>query len=73
MTEPPSQLTAASLHGVWAAIATPFNDRGLLDEDVLRENMRRLAAAGVHGIYTTDADGEFYAVELDEFRRLVDV
>lgn len=66
-------LTRANLHGVWAAIATPFDERDRFDEDVLRENMRRLHAAGVHGIYTTDSDGEFYAIELDEFRRIVAV
>jgi 4-hydroxy-tetrahydrodipicolinate synthase len=66
-------LTRANLHGVWAAIATPFDEQDQFDEDVLRENMRRLHAAGVHGIYTTDSDGEFYAIEFDEFQRIVDV
>ncbi|MHB1417251.1 MAG: dihydrodipicolinate synthase family protein [Chloroflexota bacterium] len=64
-------LTRDNLHGVWAAVATPFDDCDRFDEGVLRENVRRLAAAGVHGIYTTDSDGEFYAVEFDEFRRIV--
>ncbi len=67
------RLTRANLHGVWAAIATPFDDDDRFDPDTLRENMRRLHAAGVHGIYTTDSDGEFYAIELEEYRRIVDV
>jgi 4-hydroxy-tetrahydrodipicolinate synthase len=67
------QLTRENLHGIWAAIATPFDDHARFDEDVFRENLRRLHAAGVHGIYTTDSDGEFYAIELEEFRRIVDV
>jgi 4-hydroxy-tetrahydrodipicolinate synthase len=67
------RLTRENLHGVWAAIATPFDEQDRFDEGVLRENLRRLAAAGVHGVYTTDSDGEFYAIELDEFRRIVDV
>jgi dihydrodipicolinate synthase/N-acetylneuraminate lyase len=67
------RLTRENLHGVWAAITTPFDERERFDEEVFRENVRRLHAAGVHGIYTTDSDGEFYAIELDEFRRLVDV
>jgi len=70
MTE---RLTRENLHGVWAAIATPFDEQDRFDEVVFRENLRRLHAAGVHGIYTTDADGEFYAIELDEFRRIADV
>lgn len=68
-----TRLTRENLHGVWAAIATPFDDSNRLDVDVLRENIRRLHAGGVHGIYTTDADGEFYAIEIDEFRELVTV
>lgn len=66
------RLTRENLRGVWAAIATPFDAHDRFDEGVFRENIRRLAAAGVHGIYTTDSDGEFYAIELDEYRRLVD-
>ena len=70
MTE---RITRENLHGVWAAIATPFDEEDRFDEGVFRENIRRLHAAGVHGIYTTDSDGEFYAIELDEFRQIVDV
>src|SRR5260370_11305110 len=66
-------LTRDNLHGVWAAIATPFDDHDRFDEEVFRENIRRLHAAGVHGVYTTDSDGEFYAIEFDEFRRIVAV
>jgi dihydrodipicolinate synthase/N-acetylneuraminate lyase len=64
-------LTRAKLRGVWAAITTPFDENDRFDEGVFRENIRRLYAAGVHGIYTTDSDGEFYAVELDEFKQIV--
>ncbi len=65
------RLTRDNLHGVWAAVATPFDMDGRFDEAILRENVRRLYAAGVHGIYTTDSDGEFYALELDEFKQVV--
>jgi dihydrodipicolinate synthase/N-acetylneuraminate lyase len=58
---------------VWAALTAPFDDQDRFDEEAFRENLRRLAAAGVHGAYTTDSDGEFYAVELSEFRTIVDV
>src|SRR4051812_24538847 len=67
------RLTRENLHGVWAAVTTPFDARERFDEEIFRENVRRLHAAGVHGIYTTDSDGEFYAIELDEFRQIVDV
>jgi len=66
-------LTRDNLHGIWAAVPTPFGADGRFDPGVLRENVRRLHAAGVHGVYTTDSDGEFYAIELDEFRQIADV
>lgn len=62
----------AAPSGIWAAVPTPFDEDDRFDEGVFRENVRRLAAAGVHGVYTTDADGEFYALELDEFRQVAD-
>jgi 4-hydroxy-tetrahydrodipicolinate synthase len=58
--------------GVWAAVTNPFDAQGRIDLDVFSENVRRLARAGVHGIYTTDSDGEFYALEQAEFCDLVD-
>lgn len=67
------RLTRENLQGVWVAIAMPFDDQDRFDEAVFRENIRRLHAAGVHGIYTTDSDGEFYAIELDEFRTITGV
>ncbi|MFM7175770.1 MAG: dihydrodipicolinate synthase family protein [Caldilinea sp.] len=67
------QLTRQNLHGVWAAIATPFDAQDRFDEDVFRENIRRLHNAGAHGIYTTDSDGEFYGIELNEFKHIVQV
>jgi len=67
------RLTRENLSGVWAALSTPFDASDRFDEEAFRENVRRLAAAGVHGAYTTDSDGEFYAIEFDEYRRIIDV
>jgi hypothetical protein len=36
------RLMRQNLHGVWAAIATPFDQNDQFDEDVFRENVRRL-------------------------------
>jgi 4-hydroxy-tetrahydrodipicolinate synthase len=65
------RLTRDNLHGIWTAVHTPFDDRDCFDGAILRENLRRLHAAGVHGVYTTDSDGEFYAIELDEYKEIV--
>jgi dihydrodipicolinate synthase/N-acetylneuraminate lyase len=67
------RLTRENLHGVWAAIATPFDENDRFDAGVFREDLRRLHATGVHGVYTTDSDGEFYAIEFDEFKQITDV
>jgi 4-hydroxy-tetrahydrodipicolinate synthase len=64
------QLNRDTLEGLWAAVPTPWDQNGRLDEAILAENCARLVAAGVDGVYTTDADGEFYAIELDEFTKL---
>jgi dihydrodipicolinate synthase/N-acetylneuraminate lyase len=61
------------LEGIWAALVTPFDVDDRIDEKAFRENIGRLHAAGVHGVYTSDADGEFYALELDEFQTLIDI
>ena len=63
-------LTPKTLNGLWAAIATPFKNAGEIDYSALKENCVRLASTGVDGIYTTDSDGEFYAIEWDEFKTL---
>ena len=43
------------------------------DEATYARNIERTIAANVHGIYTTGSTGEFYALEFDEFRRMVDI
>lgn len=63
-------LDSKTLRGLWAAVPTPWTRDGTLDEGVLGRNCQRLAGAKVDGIYTTDSDGEFYAVEIAEFRKL---
>jgi dihydrodipicolinate synthase/N-acetylneuraminate lyase len=66
-------LTSATLKGIWAAVTLPWHEDYSLDEAAFRENLRRLIAAQVHGIYTTGSTGEFYALDWDEFRHVVDI
>jgi dihydrodipicolinate synthase/N-acetylneuraminate lyase len=63
-------LSATTLRGLWAAVPTAWDAQNRLDAGVLERNCQRLAEARVDGIYTTDSDGEFYAIELDEFAEL---
>jgi 4-hydroxy-tetrahydrodipicolinate synthase len=64
-------VSAKLLNGLWAAVPTPWDSRGKLDTGVLSRNIEKLASVPVDGVYTTDSDGEFYAIELDVFRQMV--
>jgi dihydrodipicolinate synthase/N-acetylneuraminate lyase len=63
-------LDTQTLRGLWAAVPTPFVGGGAIDFGRLAENCRTLQRVGADGIYTTDSDGEFYALEMPEFGRL---
>ncbi|QDS98828.1 dihydrodipicolinate synthase family protein [Adhaeretor mobilis] len=63
--------TANELFGLWAAIPTPWDRQGRLDEGMLQRNVERLASVPCDGIYSTDSDGEFYAFELEDFCHFV--
>jgi dihydrodipicolinate synthase/N-acetylneuraminate lyase len=43
------------------------------DEETYAKNVERMIAAKAHGLYTTGSTGEFYALNFDEFRTMVDV
>jgi dihydrodipicolinate synthase/N-acetylneuraminate lyase len=66
-------LTSDELRGVWAALPTPWSADGRIDAGLLEENVRRYKERGIHGVYTTDSDGEFYAIEIDQFRELAKI
>ena len=66
-------LSRENLNGVWAGLPTPFDSRGKLDTDRLAENVSRICQFDIGGVYGLGGAGEFYAVELDEFKRLTDV
>ena len=68
-----SRLTVDTLHGIWAGVPMSWDERFLLDETSYRTNIERLCQIGVHGVYTTGSTGEFYALDFDEFCRMVDI
>jgi 4-hydroxy-tetrahydrodipicolinate synthase len=63
-------LDRKTLSGLWAAVPTPWTPEGRIDEGALGRNCKRYVSARADGVYTTDSDGEFYAIELDGFRQL---
>jgi 4-hydroxy-tetrahydrodipicolinate synthase len=64
-------LTTETLKGFWAGLPVPWTERDEIDEESLRENVRRTCEAGAHGVYTHGTTGEFYAQTLEEWKQVV--
>ncbi|MCB9770853.1 MAG: dihydrodipicolinate synthase family protein [Candidatus Omnitrophica bacterium] len=58
------------LKGLWAAIPTPWTRGGKFAPDTLERNIEKYAEIPMDGVYTTGSDGEFYAIEREEFEQL---
>ena len=58
------------IHGIIPAMVTPFHDDESLNEDALRQLVNYLIASGVHGLFPTGSQGEFYALTPDEKQRV---
>jgi 4-hydroxy-tetrahydrodipicolinate synthase len=52
--------------GIIPAMITPVDDAGRLNLPEVRAHARRLANAGVHGLFVNGSQGEFYAFTADE-------
>jgi 4-hydroxy-tetrahydrodipicolinate synthase len=60
--------------GLWAAVTTPFDAEGNLDEAGLRQDLRRLIDdLEIDGVFCTGVMSEFWALSDDERRRSVEV
>jgi len=67
------RLTSETCRGIWAGMTLSWDEKERFDEASYRTNIERMCRAGVHGIYTTGSTGEFYALDFDEYRRMVDI
>lgn len=64
----------AKLHGLLAAVTTPFTaDGSAIDEQAIRWHAERLIAAGIHGLVPTGTTGEFPTLTPEEYRRVIEV
>lgn len=64
----------AVTHGIWAAITTPFDSIGEVDEAGLRRNVRYLIdELEIDGIFCCGSMGEFWSLGIDERRRVAAV
>lgn len=61
------------LRGIWSPMPTPFNGRGELDEETLRELTDYLIEGGVDGLFPLGTTGEFALLNRDERKRVVEI
>lgn len=59
--------------GIIAALSTPFFPDETLNEAELRNQVERMVAAGVHGIFTLGTNGENYAMDFGEKVRVMEI
>jgi dihydrodipicolinate synthase/N-acetylneuraminate lyase len=64
-------ITRENLEGLWAAIPMAWDEAQRFDERTFRENIARLCRSGVSRFYTTGSTGEFYALDFDDFKAMV--
>lgn len=57
-------------HGIIPALVTPLDGRERLNEAALRRLVRFVIESGVHGVFATGSQGEFWAFNRDEKRRI---
>lgn len=58
-------------YGVTPPIITPFNEDGSVNYETLAMMSRHLVSHGVHGLFPLGTTGEFYAINDDEFVRIM--
>jgi 4-hydroxy-tetrahydrodipicolinate synthase len=61
------------LRGIWSPMPTPFDARGELDEDVLRDLTNYLIEGGVDGLFPLGTTGEFALLDKSERKRVVQI
>jgi 4-hydroxy-tetrahydrodipicolinate synthase len=58
---------------IWAAIHTPFDASGAIDEAGVRRNVRHYIATGLAGVFCNGLMGEVWSLTLPERKRVVEL
>ena len=66
-------MNTAFIKGIIPAMVTPFNEDMSLSEDGLRAVVDGLIERGVHGIFAIGSTGEFWAMTVEEKRRVYEI
>jgi 4-hydroxy-tetrahydrodipicolinate synthase len=60
-------------HGIIPAMVTPLDENEALNESPLRRLVNHLIEGGVHGLFAIGSQGEFWAFDAEEKRRILEV
>lgn len=64
---------AKEIKGVIVPIVTPFHADETINEQALRQIVDYLIDNGVHGLFPVGSQGEFFALTIDEKKRVMDI
>jgi len=59
--------------GIIPAMVTPFDEQGKINEAALRKLIDYLIEGGVHGLFPVGSQGEFYALEKEEKKKIIEI
>lgn len=59
--------------GIIPAMVTPIDEKGKVNEVVLRKLVDYLIEGGVHGLFPVGSQGEFYALEKEEKKIIIEI
>lgn len=62
-----------TIEGIITAVVTPFDENEDVDEQGFRTIIDHLIDQGIHGLFPVGSQGEFYALTVEEKRRLMEV
>ncbi len=63
----------ADIKGIIAAVQTPMNEDGSINEVEMRNQINRQIEAGVDAVFCLGTNGEFYIMDLDEKVRVMEI
>lgn len=67
------RLTADAIRGIWAGSVMCWDETFRFDTDAYAEAVSGMIRHKPHGIYTSGSTGEFYAIDFDEFKTMVEI
>lgn len=67
------RLTADEIRGVWAGSVMTWDEKLRYDERAYARSVEQILKHNPAGVYTSGSTGEFYAIDEDEFKAMVDI